>query len=117
MRDFKCVACRIRTRHAADSGDVASDPCPGCGSPLEVVGELVEVVGFRSVMTADRPVDDSTPVGDFTARRNAIYAQRVLDALDAERWMDDGGYAVAAVTLPTSGRAGPTDRATTVGRG
>jgi hypothetical protein len=78
MRDFKCVACKIRTRRAGDGADVVGDACPGCGSPLERVGELSEVVGFRSVI-ADGPVDN--PVGDFTARRNALYAQRVSDAL------------------------------------
>ena len=98
MPDVKCVACRIRTRLAE-----AGEPCPACGSPLERVGELAEVVGFRSITTTDGPVD-ATPVGDFTARRNALYAQRVRDAVDAERWTDDGGFAVAAVALPTSDR-------------
>jgi hypothetical protein len=101
MPDFKCVACRTRIRH---SGEVAADPCPDCGSPLELVGERAEVVGFRSVTTGDRPVDHAAPVGDFTGRRNAMYAQRVRDALDAERWMDDEGFAVATVALPTSDR-------------
>jgi hypothetical protein len=99
MPDFRCVDCRTRTRYA---GDIAAEPCPGCGSPLELVVELAEVVGFRSVTTSDRSVDVAAPVGDFTARRNAMYAQRVRDALAAERWIDDGGFAVAAVALPTS---------------
>jgi hypothetical protein len=87
MRDFKCVACRIRTRHAGDTFGAGGDRCPGCGSPLEPVGELGEVVGFRSVTTTEHPVDDPAPVGDFTARRNAMYARRVRDALDTQRWM------------------------------
>jgi hypothetical protein len=110
MRDFKCVACRIRTRRAEASFDVVGDPCPGCGCPLEPVGGLGEVVGFRSVTTTEHPVDDPAPVGDFTARRNAIYAQRVRDALDTEPWMDDGGYAISAVALPT---AHPDEKGTT----
>jgi hypothetical protein len=101
MPDFKCVACRIRTRLEEDT---AADPCPSCGSSLERVGELAEVVGFRSVTTTDGLVDNATPVGDFTARRNAMYAQTVRDALNAESWMDDGGAAVAALALPTSDR-------------
>lgn len=83
MRDFKCVACRIRTRHAGAGGD----RCPGCGSLLEPVAGLAEVVGFRSVTTTQQPVDDPAPVGNFTARRNAMYAQRVRDALDTQHWM------------------------------
>jgi hypothetical protein len=110
MRDFKCVACRIRTRRAEAGIDVVGDPCPGCGCPLEVVGGLAEVVGFRSVIAAVRPVDSTTSLGDFTARRNAIYAQRVRDTLDTEPWMDDGGYAISAVALPT---AHPDEKGTT----
>jgi len=107
MPDFKCLACRTRTRHVRDASPSAGDPCPGCGSPLEPVGELTEVVGLRSVTTADRIPDSDAPVGDFTARRNAIYAQRVHDAIDAARWVDDGGFAAAAVALPTSDRRLP----------
>jgi hypothetical protein len=100
MPDFKCVACRTRTRLTEE----AAEPCPACGSPLERVGELAEVVGFRAMTTTDGLVDEAAPVGDFTARRNAMYAQRVHDALEAERWMDDGGSAVVAVSLPTADR-------------
>ena len=66
MRDFKCVACKIRTRRAGDGAHDAGDACPSCGSPLEPVGELAELVGFRWVTTTDG---------------NEIYAQRVSDAL------------------------------------
>jgi len=107
MPDFKCVACRTRIRHVGDTSPSAGDPCPGCGSPLEPVGELTEVVGFRSLTTADRILDSDAPVGDFTARRNAIYAQRVHDAIDATRWLDDDGFAAVAVALPTSDRVLP----------
>ena len=113
MQDFKCVACKIRTRRAVESADLAGDACPGCGSPLEPVSRLADLVGFRSV-TTDGPVGSIAPVGDFSARRNEIYAQRVSDAL-AERWVDDGGSAVAAVALPTSNRhaGAPGEKATT----
>jgi hypothetical protein len=62
------------------------------------VGELADVVGFRSVTTADVLVGGHAVVGDFTMRRD------VRDALDAQRWIDDGGSAVVAVALPTSDR-------------
>ncbi len=101
MRDFQCVACRIRTRPAGDG-----DECPGCGAPLEPVSRLADVVGFRSVTSGGR-VGNPAPVGDFTARRDAAYAQRVSDAMDAEPWMDVDGFAVAAVALATARTAGP----------
>jgi hypothetical protein len=102
MPDFKCVACRTRTRRAGDAADFIGDLCPVCGSPHELVSELSEVVGFRSVTMADPSVDHPAPLGDFGARRNAFYAERVRDALDAQRWGDEGGSAVIAVALPTS---------------
>jgi hypothetical protein len=102
MVDFKCVACRTRIRHVGDAADFTGDPCPSCGSPYELVSELSEVVGCRSVTTGDRPVDNPAPLLDFTEHRNVIYAQRVRDALDDERWIDDGGAAVVAVALPTA---------------
>ena len=64
MRDFKCVACKIRTRRAGDSAHDAGDACPGCGSPLEPVGELAEIVGFRWVTTTT--ATRSTPRGSAT---------------------------------------------------
>jgi hypothetical protein len=111
MPDFKCVACRTRARHAED---IDGERCPSCGSPLERVGKLTEVVGFQSITTTEHPVDDSASLGDFTARRNAMYAERVRDAVDAARWTDDGGFAVAAVALPTLDQARATHRITTL---
>ena len=101
MPDFKCVACRIRTRRVGDTPHSVADACPGCGSPLALIGGLAEVVGFRSVTTADRLV--SSHVGDLTTRREARDAQLRHDALDAQGWVDDAA-AVAAVALPTSDR-------------
>ena len=102
MPDFKCVACKTRTRRAGDAADLIGDLCPICGAPQELVSALGEVVGFRSVTMADPSVDHPAPLGDFAAHRNAFYAQRVRDALDAQRWEDEGGSAVVAVALPTS---------------
>ena len=115
MPDFKCVACRTRTRRVHS----VADPCPDCGSPLVLVSELAEVVGFRSISTADVLVGSHAVVGDFTARRDARDAQRQRDAVDAQRWIDDGGSAVVAVALPTSDRrllpdaGGPGENGTT----
>jgi hypothetical protein len=90
MPHFKCVACRTRLY----SGDLISDLCRGCGSPLEPVGELAEVVGFRSIKPRDSAAGAPsthrrlTERVDLIARRDAALAQA---RLDAERWVDDGG--------------------------
>jgi hypothetical protein len=97
MPHFKCVACRTRLYSAAGPAELVGDLCPGCGSLLEPVGELAEIVGFRAIEDRGGAADDSPPgaheriagrVDDFFARREAILAQARLDAV---RWVDDGG--------------------------
>ena len=114
MPHFKCVACRTRLYSAPGPDDLVGDLCPGCGSLLEPVGELAEIVGFRAIKHRDSGADDSLPgtheriagrVDDFFARREAILAQA---RLDAGRSVDDGGSfspeAVAeAMALPIPG--------------
>ena len=111
MPHFKCVACKARLYRAAGSDDLVGDLCPGCGSLLEPVGELAEIVGFRAIKDRDGAIEDSPPgaheriagqVEDFFARREAILAQA---RLDAGRWVDDGGSfspdaAAEAMALP-----------------
>jgi hypothetical protein len=67
---FKCVACKTRLHRTAGPGELVGDLCPGCGSPLEPVGELAEIVGFQTVKPRDGAAETE---------------------LDAERWLDDGG--------------------------
>jgi hypothetical protein len=112
MPHFKCVACRARLYSEASPADAVGDLCPGCGSLLEPVGELAEIVGFRSIKpragvaaggAAGMHERLADRVDDFHARREATVAQA---RLDAARWLDDGGsfspQAVAeAVALPT----------------
>ena len=69
---FKCVDCRIRLYRAAGSDDLVGDLCPGCGSFLEPVGELAEIVGFRSIKFREGAADDS-----LSGRH-----QRIADGLD-----------------------------------
>jgi hypothetical protein len=112
MPQFKCVACKTRLYRAAGPADSVGDLCPSCGSLLEPVVELAEIVGFRAIRRRDDAADDKPPgrhqriadrVDDFFARRETIRAQA---RLDAGRWIDDGGSfspaAVAeAMALPT----------------
>jgi hypothetical protein len=109
MPHFKCLACKTRLHSPAGP---AGDLCPGCGSLLEPVGELAEIVGFRSIEPRAIAVDGGTPgtdrrsidrVDDLIARREALLADTQLDA---ERWLDDDSSfspeAVAEVmALPT----------------
>jgi hypothetical protein len=55
MPDVKCTACRIRLR--SHPGEAMARLCPECEAPLEPVGELSEIVGFR-LREADRWLDD-----------------------------------------------------------
>jgi hypothetical protein len=97
MSHFKCVACKTRLKRAEGPDDLIGELCPGCGSLLEPVGELAEIVGFRSIKARDGAVDDSPRgahqriadrVDDFFARRAATLGHVPVDG---ERWLDDGG--------------------------
>jgi hypothetical protein len=104
---FKCVACKTRLYSAASPADEVGDLCPGCGSLLEPVGELAEIVGFQSIRSRDRAADGGASsahqqiadrVGDILTRREPTLAQT---RLDAERWLDDSGsFRAEAVALP-----------------
>jgi hypothetical protein len=52
MPHFKCVACKSRLYSAAAPTDLVGDLCPGCGSVLQPVGALTELVGFKSITRA-----------------------------------------------------------------
>jgi hypothetical protein len=100
MPHYKCVACKTRLHSAAGPADLVGDLCPGCGALLEPVGELSEIVGFRSIRsrvgagdggaagTSSRHQGIADRFGDFIARREAFLARAWLDA---RRWIDDEG--------------------------
>ncbi|MCA1699411.1 MAG: hypothetical protein LC790_11150 [Actinobacteria bacterium] len=102
MPHYKCVACKTRLYSAARPPDLVGDLCPQCGSLLEPVAELAEVVGFRSITSRDGAADAgalstrerlSDRLGDLIAHREARLAEARLDALDGE-------LRVEAVALP-----------------
>jgi hypothetical protein len=109
MPHYKCVACKTRLQLAGTPADSVGDSCPECGAALEPVGDLAEVVGFRSIGPSDPPSTGEAaaadggradPVDSFVGRRHAILAQARLDAM---RWVDDGGTVRAeaiAMSLP-----------------
>ena len=111
MPHFKCVGCKTRLYSAAAPADLVGDLCPGCGSLLEPVGELAEIVGFQSIKQRDGAADDSPPrrpqpsagrVDALFAHREALLAQA---RIDLARWVDYGGSAspetvAEAIALP-----------------
>ena len=97
MPHFKCVACKTRLYSAASPPDPVGDLCPECGSLLEPVASVSELVGFRSIRSRDGESAAEAPgthqqiadrVDTFLTRRHAILVQAHLDA---ERWVDEGG--------------------------
>jgi hypothetical protein len=92
---FKCVSCKARLYSVANPESLVRDLCPDCGAMLAPVGELAEVVGYRSIRLRDDPAELQAGHGvlidtfaEVLAGRRARSAQA---ALDAERWLDDGG--------------------------
>lgn len=93
MPHLKCVGCRVRLRTSGVPGDDdgVGDLCPVCGSLLEPVERLSEVLGFRSITprgaepvgTRQRFADS---VGDIQALRRARE-----DREAPFRWLDDDG--------------------------
>jgi glutamate synthase domain-containing protein 1 len=51
MRHLKCLACQTCLRSADSEADAVGDLCPVCGSLLEPVGDLAEIVGYRVIET------------------------------------------------------------------
>jgi hypothetical protein len=111
MPRFKCVACKTRLSSPAGPLNLVGDLCPECGSLLEPVGELSEVVGFRAIKPRDSAALGEAQatheriadrLDDFLERRQAILAQA---RLDAPQWVDDdGSFSAAAVALPVPPR-------------
>jgi hypothetical protein len=75
MPHLKCEACRTRVYRASDLGSTV-ESCPGCGVPMQPVGDLVEIVGFRSVRPQRRPADDGTGYQAIADSVAAILEQR-----------------------------------------
>jgi hypothetical protein len=78
MPHFKCLACETRLHSTDGRADPIGDLCPVCGSLLEPVGDLSEIVGYRVIencgsmshsgaSVAGQLIADR--VGEITARR------------------------------------------------
>jgi hypothetical protein len=104
MTYLKCTSCKVRLYSAATSGGLAAEFCPSCGATLEPVGELVEVLGYRSIEFLNDPAPPQ-------AERGAVI-DRFADLLAAKRAREEQADNVydalvisgeaAALTTPTA---------------
>jgi len=69
--DFKCLACKTRLHGTECQADPIGDLCPVCGSLLEPVGDLGEIVGYRVIETRGSTSHRGT------SRRRQLIAGRV----------------------------------------
>jgi hypothetical protein len=51
MPHLKCLACKTRLQSTESPADRIGDLCPVCGSLMEPVGDLGEIVGHRIIET------------------------------------------------------------------
>jgi hypothetical protein len=103
MPHYKCAACKARIHVSGRAAELLGDLCPECGSLLEPVSELAELIGFRSIKSvgaarAASPQRVADLLDGFLTRRAAILDR---DRVDAERWLgDDDAPLATAVELP-----------------
>jgi hypothetical protein len=105
MPHYKCEACKARLHVSGKSAEFVGDLCPRCGSLLEPVTQLAQLVGLRSITSrgGDAATEECEPhqriadlLGALLARRTSMLERQ---RLDAER--DDGEEPeAAAVVLP-----------------
>jgi hypothetical protein len=102
---LQCVPCKIRVSTTGAGTALTDGACPSCGSALEPVADLTELVGFRSPNLLDPsvPLDVAERVADISGGRPVAQAQ-----LEIDRWLDEGGglgaEPVALDLLPPSSR-------------
>src|SRR3954454_1821683 len=85
MPHLKCEPCRTRL-YLAGRGDQVGDLCPGCGSLLEPVAELAELVGFRLIWPAEATDDAaSSPHQRIADRLADLIVRRQAACHDAGR--------------------------------
>jgi hypothetical protein len=84
MAHSKCVSCRARVWREGSSPDHL---CPGCGGPLEPVGDLSEIIGFRCLRARPRGRRHSSPE-QFARVSEQIREQSARQAAERQRRID-----------------------------
>ena len=75
MPHLKCLACRTRLQSTESPADLIGDLCPVCGSLMEPVGDLGEIVGYRVIESLDSLSDGGA------SRAGRLIAGRVGEIL------------------------------------
>ena len=85
MAHLKCLACKTRLQSTESPADPIGDLCPVCGSLMEPVGDLGEIVGYRVIESPDGPSRSGASragqliagrVGEILARGELKYRRR-----------------------------------------
>src|ERR1035438_6782689 len=85
MAHFKCLACKTRLQSTESPADPIGDLCPVCGSLLESLGDLGEIVGYRVIETRGGMSHSGASrtgrliagrVGEIVARRELKHRRR-----------------------------------------
>jgi hypothetical protein len=106
MPHYRCEACKARL-HTGSPADFVGDLCPQCGSLLEPIADLAQLVGYRLIAARDGVTVEPrsalhqqlvNSLDEFVTRRASTLNR---DRLDAERSLYDGDVpSAAAVALP-----------------
>ena len=95
MAHLKCLACKTRLQSTESPADPIGDLCPVCGSLLEPVGDLGEIVGYRVIESPDGSSHSGASrtgrliagrVGEIVARRELKHRLRAglgIESCDA----------------------------------
>ena len=98
-----CLACRLRLHSPQTLADEVGDLCPGCGSLLEPVGDLTDIVGFQAISSHAPSLESDAQstherICDVLTRRGATFAPA---RPDAQPLVDDRGSSCAvSVSMP-----------------
>ena len=97
MAHLKCLACKTRLYSTESPADPIGDLCPVCGSLLEPLGDLGEIVGYRVIETRGGTWDRcaSGPGQLIADRVGEVIARR-------ERGTHESGSKSKAATLTLS---------------
>jgi hypothetical protein len=84
MAHFKCLHCRSRVWL---EGAQTADLCPGCGSELEPVAELSELVGLRALRTRPHGTHRDSPdrFDRISLQIREAIAKHDAERIDADR--------------------------------
>ena len=96
MPCFECLECKTRLHGTASEADPIGELCPVCGSLLERVGDLGEIVGNRIIETRSGRSNNGASgagqlitgrIGESIARRELKHPLRVrlgIESRDAQ---------------------------------